>query len=100
MFSKNKLLYEGEYLNGKRNGKGKKYNSYGKIEFEGEYFNDKMWNGVIKEYSYKDDFLVYEGKYINGEKNGKGKEYEIKNGKGKEYFSNSEIYQLKEKKYH
>ena len=37
----NKLLFEGEYLNGKRNGKGKEYNYTG-ICFsilEGEYLN-------------------------------------------------------------
>ena len=36
-----KLSYEGEYLNGKRNGKGKEYNYKGKLEFEGEYSNNK-----------------------------------------------------------
>ena len=33
------LIFEGEYLNGKRNGKGKEYNFYGKLIFEGEYLN-------------------------------------------------------------
>ena len=42
------LIYNGEYLNSKRNGKGKKYN-------EGR--------------------LIFEGEYLNGEKNGRGKEY-------------------------
>ena len=32
------LLFEGEYLNGKRNGKGKEYWN-GELEFEGEYLN-------------------------------------------------------------
>ena len=31
------LYFEGEYLNGERNGKGKEYNNNGKIKFEGEY---------------------------------------------------------------
>ena len=44
------IKYEGEYLNGKRNGKGKEY-----------YTNDK---------------LIFEGEYLNGLKNGKGKEYD------------------------
>ena len=35
----NKLIYEGEYLNGKRNGQGKEYNIIGNIIFEGEYLN-------------------------------------------------------------
>ena len=35
-----KLRYEGEYLNGKRNGKGKEYN-HNELIFEGEYINGK-----------------------------------------------------------
>ena len=38
----NKLIFEGEYLNGQRwNGKGKEYNYNGELEFEGEYLNGK-----------------------------------------------------------
>ena len=32
-----KLIFEGEYLNGKRNGKGKEYYDNDKLIFEGEY---------------------------------------------------------------
>ena len=35
------LIFEGEYLNGKRNGKGKEYYDNGKLEFEGEFINGK-----------------------------------------------------------
>ena len=35
-----KLEFEGEYLNGERNGKGKEYYN-GKLEFEGKYLNGK-----------------------------------------------------------
>ena len=35
------LLFEGEYLNGKRNGKGREYYDDGYLEFEGEYLNGK-----------------------------------------------------------
>ena len=35
------LIFEGEYLNGERNGKGKVYNDKGEIIFEGEYINGK-----------------------------------------------------------
>ena len=35
------LIFEGDYLNGKRNGKGKEYNFNGKLAFEGEYVNGK-----------------------------------------------------------
>ena len=44
-----KLIYEGEYLNGKKwNGKGKEYNKYGELIFEGEYLNGNKWNGKGK----------------------------------------------------
>ena len=41
----NILIFEGEYLNGKRNGKGKKYNYDGKLIFEGDFVNEKRWKG-------------------------------------------------------
>ena len=40
------LVFEGEYLNGKRNGKGKEY-VYNELVFEGEYLNGKIWNGIL-----------------------------------------------------
>ena len=58
------LIFEGECLNGKRNGKGKEYYD-GKIEFEGEYLNGKR-NGKRKEYNK--DKLIFEGDYLNGKK--------------------------------
>ena len=33
------LIYEGEYINGIRHGKGKEYNDDVNLIFEGEYFN-------------------------------------------------------------
>ena len=42
-YDNGKLEFEGEYLNGERNGKGKEYNYYGKLEFEGEYLNGRRW---------------------------------------------------------
>ena len=84
-----KLVFEGEYINGKL-WKGK-LKSYIKdiLIFEGDILNGKK-DGKIKEY-YKDNgLLLFEGEYINGKKwNGKiynkdGKfEFEIINGKGK-----------------
>jgi len=68
------LLYEGEYLNGKRNGQGKEYNIIGNIIFEGEYLNGKRWNGRGKEFNDKNE-ITYIGGYINGKKGGKGTEY-------------------------
>ena len=35
-----KLIYDGEYLNKKRNGKGKEYYFNGESKFEGEYLYD------------------------------------------------------------
>ena len=77
------LIYEGEYLNGERNGKGKEYRK-GELTFEGEYLKSKRWNGKGKEYFVLDE-LIYEGEYLNGKKwNGKGKEsvlgYPVFNG--------------------
>ena len=37
-----KLIFEGEYLNGERKGKGKEYYN-GKLKFEGEYLKGKVW---------------------------------------------------------
>ena len=40
----NKLVFEGENINGKRNRKGKEYNASGILIFEGDYLNG-MKNG-------------------------------------------------------
>ena len=72
----NILIFEGEYLNNKINGKGKEY-IHGKLIFEGEYLNG-VRNGKGKEYI--DDKLIFEGEYSNGVRNGSGKEYYF-NGK-------------------
>ena len=101
------LVFEGEYLNKKRNGKGKEYNDYGFIIFKGEYLNDKEWigirydrngnikykltnniNGKGKEY-YDNGNLRFEGEYLNGKRNGKGKEY---NDDGNLIFEGEYIY--------
>ena len=39
---KGKLIFEGEYLNGLKNGKGKEYDYDGKLKFEGEYLNGEL----------------------------------------------------------
>ena len=90
----NKLLFEGEFLNGERK-KGKEYSEDENIIFEGEYLNGRRWNGMgydieenivyelkngkgyVKEYNY-DDILLFEGEYLNGKRNGKGEEYNFK----------------------
>jgi len=94
---KNKLIFEGQYLNGLRNGKGKEYYKNGILKFKGKYLNG-LRNGKGKEYTINryinfdydanNDFYEYyeyfrevsfEGEYLNGKRNGKGKEY-YKNG--------------------
>ena len=58
------------------NGKGKEYDFYkGYLEYEGEFLNGKK-NGKGKEYVYsKEGTFIYEGEFLNDEKNGEGKEF-------------------------
>ena len=65
------ILYKVEYLNGKRNGKGKEYNKKGELIFEGEYLNGKK----SKRKEYLNGKLIFEGEYLNGKKNGEYKEF-------------------------
>ena len=94
------LEFEGEYLNGLRNGKGREYYyNNGNLKFEGEYINGERNGKGKKYYDYK---LEFEGEYLNGFRNGKGKEYDNdelrfegvngqRNGKGKEYNDDGEL---------
>ena len=90
----NNLIFEGEYFDGLRNGKGKEYNKNRKLIFDGEYLFGKRWNGFgydinkniiyelkngkgnVKEYKAS-GILIFEGEYSNGLINGKGKEYNV-----------------------
>ena len=67
------LKFEGEYINGELNGKGKQY-FFDELIFEGEYM-DGVRNGLGKDY-YINGKIKFEGEYQDGEKNGKGKEYD------------------------
>ena len=79
-----KLIFEGNYIDGERNGKGKEYYDEEKLKFEensilkfeGEYKKGKR-NGKGKEY-YIDGTLEFEGEYLNGERYGEGKSYNMK----------------------
>ena len=53
----NDIKFEGEFKNGKRNGKGKEYFLLKSLLFEGEYKDWKKWNG--KEYD-PDWNIIYE----------------------------------------
>ena len=61
-----------KYKIGGKNGKGRVYLLKTKMLFEGEYINGRK-HGKGKEYD--NDSLIFEGEYINGKKHGKGKEY-------------------------
>ena len=74
-FWKNKLS-EGEYSNGKRNGKGKEYYKNGNLKFEGEYKEGKRWKGNGEEYD-DNGALIFKDEYKEGKRwNGKGEEYD------------------------
>ena len=89
-YQNGELIFEGDYLNGKRwNGKGKEYFK-NKLLFEGEYLNGEK-NGKGKEYDFRDGKLRFDGEFLDGKKwDGKwysdnnSKECEIKNGNGNE----------------
>ena len=61
------LVFEGEYLNGEKHGKGRnEYDEEGEIIFEGEYHEGKRWNGKGKgrnEYDVNGIFSFFEGEY-------------------------------------
>ena len=76
----NNLIFEGEYLNGQRKKKKKKYNSFGKLIFEGQYLNGER-NGKGKDFSSLGK-LIFEGEYLYEEMFGKeykGITYLLKN---------------------
>ena len=81
----NILKYEGEYLNGKRNGKGKEFDINGKLIFEGEYLNGlRKEKDDNKNYDYDDEYkyiyyIKFEGTIKNGVRNGLAKEYSLFN---------------------
>ena len=89
---KKTLIFKGEYLNKKRNGKGKEYYVNGELKFKGKYINGER-NGKGIEFDYNGN-SKFEREYLNGKRwNGKGYNKEGKidsviqkgNGKGKEY---------------
>ena len=80
---KGKMKYEnGEYYIGqwskdRRHGKGKLYNKIGKIKYEGDFYNDKM-EGKGK-YYYENADYYYVGNWLNDKEHGRGALY-YKNG--------------------
>ena len=117
--------YIGEFKNNLPNGKGTKYHKNGKIEYEGDFINGKF-EGKGKFIYYDDHYFIgqfksglrngqgakyypngniqAEGNYINNQLEGYGKYYwedggydigqwrnGLMYGKGKEYYSNGKI---------
>ena len=101
------MIFEGQYINGDKNGKAKEYryiteDSVKKVyKYEVEYLKGKK-NGEAK--IYINNRLFFEGKYTNGKINGKVKLFNnnkkiyegqflnnYKDGLGKEYFENGNI---------
>ena len=70
------LIYEGDIVNCKYDGKGKLY-KHGYLFYVGE-FKEGLFNGIGK--IYNEDILYYEGNFKNNEINGEGVKY-YKNGK-------------------
>ena len=60
------MLFEGEYLNGKRNGFGKEYYENGILKYVGKYLDGK-YNGKGNEY-FPNGKIKFKGEFINGKK--------------------------------
>ena len=60
-------MYEGEYFNGKRNGKGKDYYYNGNIKYEGDYKKGKR-HGEGYKYD-KTGSIIYIGEFKDGKRN-------------------------------
>ena len=66
----NYKIFNGKYIKYESNGKTKEYDRYNDcLIYEGEYINGKR-----KEF-FSSKELKFEGEYLNGKRNGKGKEY-------------------------
>ena len=92
-------MFEGEYLNGKRNGKGKRYDIDGFLVYESEYLNGKR-NGHGKEYyrgnlrfegEYLYNFILKGKLYINGKLEFEGEFLYNKKWNGKGFDQNGNI---------
>ena len=68
------LLFEGKYLNKKRNGFGKEYYINGRLKSEGNYLKG-LKHGKFKEY-YSNGKLKFDGEYISNKKM-EGIEYNV-----------------------
>ena len=65
MYNNGVMIFEGEYLNGEKNGCAKEYNESGFLEFEGEYLNGEITSGIKRKY-YVNVNLRKETQYNDG----------------------------------
>ena len=65
--------YEGDIVNGKKEGMGAIYTPNGIKLYEGQFKNDKM-NGLGILF-YTNGYKAYEGEFLDGKKNGHGTEF-------------------------
>ncbi|CEM02612.1 unnamed protein product [Vitrella brassicaformis CCMP3155] len=69
------VVYDGDFVDGKREGRGTKYQAYngGMVKlYEGEW-KDNQWHGEGDEYQH--GTLVYRGGWANGKRHGQGEEF-------------------------
>ena len=60
------LIYEGNYLNGEKHGKGKEFHDiFGYVIFDGEYLKGQKWKGKGKQYDNSGK-LISEDIYLDG----------------------------------
>ena len=73
-----KICYDGNWENGKKNGKGKSFSVDGKICYDGNWENGKK-NGKGK-YFYNNGKICYDGNWKDGKMDGKGKSFSVDGG--------------------
>ena len=79
-----KIIFEGEYINGEKNGIEKEFNSYNDLKFERQYLNGKLHGKILEygfSYTFNKDIVIFEKEYLNGNINGKCKHFDRDTGK-------------------
>lgn len=81
LFDKNKLVYEGDFVKGRREGLGKAYSPGSSSVYEGAFQNDlKNGFGRIFNNASASHTLLFEGSFRGDRKNGQGKLYYAESG--------------------
>jgi hypothetical protein len=84
LFQQGTLIYDGNFVNGRKHGNGCIYHCTGELYYEGEWIHDKR-NGYGTEYL---EWEIYKGQWKNDSRNGYGIEYLVI-GEDKTYKSYS-----------